>query len=131
MDLYNSEIVSFSLSTSPNVKFTNKSLLKRVKKLPNIHNLIIHTDQGFQYQNHSWINILKENKITQSMSRKGNCLDNSPMENFFSMLKREMFYGIKYNTIEELALGITKYIKWYNNERIKEKLKGMSPVQYS
>lgn len=71
-----------------------------------------------------------ENDITQSMSRKGNCIDNSPMENFFGILKQEMYYGNKFNSIQELEKEIIEYIEWYNHDRIKSKLKGLSPVQY-
>lgn len=130
MDLYNSEIISFNLSTSPTVSFTNKSLKEALKCLPTSHRLMIHTDQGFHYQHKSWVKILEENKITQSMSRRGNCLDNSPMENFFGILKQEMYYGNKYSSIQELSEGIEKYIDWYNNDRIKTKLNGLSPIEY-
>lgn len=64
------------------------------------------------------------------MSRRGNCIDNSPMENFFGILKQEMYYGEKFKNIEDLENEIKNYINWYNNERIKTKLKGLSPVQY-
>ena len=64
------------------------------------------------------------------MSRKGNCLDNSVMENFFGLLKSEMFYHHKFESTDELIVAIKEYIDYYNNKRIKEKLKGLSPVQY-
>lgn len=130
MDLYNKEIVSYSLSTSPTVSFTNKSLKEAIKKLPEKHKLMIHTDQGFHYQHKSWVEILEKNKIKQSMSRRGNCIDNSPMENFFGILKQEMYYGIIYKSIEELEQAIKKYIDWYNKKRIKEKLNGLSPIEF-
>lgn len=130
MDLFNCEIISFNLNTSPTVYFTNKSLEDAVKKLPKDHNLIVHTDQGFHYQHKSWVKILEDNNIKQSMSRRGNCLDNSPMENFFGLLKQEIFYGVKYDSIDELAEEIERYIYWYNNHRIKEKLNGLSPIEY-
>lgn len=130
LDLYNSEIVSYSISLSPTVTFTNKSLKLAINKLPERHNLIIHTDQGFHYQHKSWIKMLESRKITQSMSRKGNCLDNSPMENFFSLLKQEMFYGEKFESLEHLKIEIEKYIDWYNNRRRKKKLNGLSPIEY-
>ena len=74
--------------------------------------------------------LLKEKGIRQSMSRKGNCLDNSCAENFFGLLKSELFYVKEYTSIEELEIDIIEYINYYNNSRIKCKLKGMSPVQY-
>ena len=96
MDLFNSEIISFNLSTSPTVKFVMDSLDEALKTLPKKHNLTIHSDQGFHYQNAQWINRLKKHNINQSMSRRGNCIDNSPMENFFGLLKQEMYYGEKF-----------------------------------
>ena len=64
------------------------------------------------------------------MSRRGNCIDNSPMENFFGLLKQEMYYGEKFTSIKQLKKKITGYINWYNNKRIKEKLNGLSPIEY-
>lgn len=130
MDLFNNEIISFSLSTSPNVAFTNQSLSKAIAKLPSNHHLMIHTDQGFHYQHKSWVKTLEENGIKQSMSRRGNCLDNSPMENFFGILKQEIYYGVKYTSIEALSKEIERYINWYNHDRIKIKLNGLSPIDY-
>ena len=89
-----------------------------------------HSDQGWAYQMKAYSQRLKNERIFQSMSRKGNCHDNSVMENFFGILKQEMYYGSKYYSYEELKVAIEKYIKYYNEKRIKEKLKWMSPVQY-
>ena len=105
-------------------------LNKAFKKIPDNTNLILHSDQGWQYQMKQYQNKLKEKGIRQSMSRKGNCLDNSLAENFFGLLKSELFYINKYTSIEELEKEIIEYIDYYNNDRIKGKLKGMSPVQY-
>lgn len=130
MDLFNGEILSFKLSTSPTVKFTTDALDEALKALPENHSLTIHSDQGFHYQNIQWVNRLEKRNITQSMSRRGNCIDNSPMESFFGILKQEMYYGKKFSTIDELRNEIEEYIYWYNNERIKEKLNGLSPIEY-
>lgn len=130
LDTFNSEIVSFSISKHPNTKLTNESLKRALECRKDIDNLIIHTDQGFHYQHSSWVKKLEENRIIQSMSRKGNCLDNSPMENFFSMLKQEMFYGEEFESTDTLIRKIEEYIRWYNEDRIKIKLNGLSPVQY-
>ena len=130
MDLFNSEIISYSLSVSPTVKFTNEALEVAIKKLPDEYNLTLHSDQGFHYQHRSWVKKLENKNIQQSMSRRGNCLDNSPMESFFGLLKQEMLYGNKFKSIEHLKIEIEKYIEWYNNDRIKQKLNGLSPVQY-
>lgn len=130
LDLYNSEIVSFSMSTRPTINFTNRSLNEAINKTPKPEDLIIHSDQGFHYQHHTWVKMLEENNIRQSMSRKGNCIDNSPMENFFAILKQEMYYGNEFRNIKNLKEEIIEYITWYNSDRIKTKLKGLSPVQY-
>lgn len=105
-------------------------LEKALDKNKDIKNLTIHSDQGFHYQHSSWIDRLEKMNIVQSMSRKGNCLDNSPMENFFGVLKQEMFYGVEFKNYYELINEIEKYIRWYNEDRIKTKLNGMSPVDY-
>lgn len=130
LDLYNSEIISYTLSNHPTIKLTNTMLEKALNKNKDIKELTIHSDQGFHYQHKSWTNKLEKMNIRQSMSRKGNCLDNSPMENFFGILKQEMYYGVEFNSYDELINEIEKYIKWYNEYRIKEKLNGMSPVMY-
>lgn len=130
MDLYNREIVSYSISLSPNFEQTREMLRGLFEKLPTDAIPILHSDQGWQYQMKEFQRLLEEHKIKQSMSRKGNCLDNAAMENFFGRLKVEMFYGEKFNTIEELIQKLHEYIAYYNNERISLKLKGLSPVQY-
>lgn len=130
LDVFNGEIISYSMSFSPTVALTNNMLDKALEVLNGAEQLVIHSDQGFHYQHQSWTKRLEEKGITQSMSRKGNCLDNSPMENFFGLLKQEMFYGEKFHSYEHLREEIKKYIKWYNEERIKTKLNGMSPVKY-
>lgn len=130
MDLYNSEIVSFNLSTSPTLEFVLKPLKEAIGQISATQELMVHSDQGFQYQNSLWVQLLENHGIKQSMSRKGNCLDNSPMENFFGILKQEMYYGSKFDSIQDLSQKIEEYIYWYNNHRVKEKLKGLSPVDY-
>jgi len=130
IDLFNGEIISYELSERPNFNQIIKMLKKSFKKLPKQVNLIIHSDQGWQYQMKQYQAILKERGITQSMSRKGNCLDNAVIENFFGILKSELFYLKKYKSIDQLKNEIKEYIDYYNNERIKLNLKGMSPIQY-
>lgn len=131
MDLFNREILSYEIGVSPTLDLTLKPLLKVINIVKNSkYRTTIHSDQGFQYQHKKWVKTLKENKIFQSMSRKGNCLDNSPMENFFGILKQEMYYGEALCSFEELKEKIERYIVYYNNKRIKQKLAGMSPVQY-
>jgi putative transposase len=130
LDLYNQEIISYELSERPDFKSVTNMLEKALKKTDNTKSLIMHSDQGWQYQMKQYQSILKKNGIRQSMSRKGNCLDNAVMENFFGTLKSELFYLNKYESITHLKKEINKYIKYYNNDRIKLNLNGMSPVQY-
>lgn len=87
-------------------------------------------DKGWAYQMKAYSYKLKENKIFQSMSRKGNCIDNSLMENFFGIMKQEMYYGVVYYSYDELKEAIDKYIKYYNEKKIKERLGWMSPLEY-
>ncbi|SFQ06493.1 Integrase core domain-containing protein, partial [Cupriavidus sp. OV096] len=91
---------------------------------------ILHSDQGWQYQMASYRSMLKQHSVRPSMSRKGNCLDNAAMESFFGILKSEFFYLNKFTSIEQLQDGLRQYIHYYNHDRIKLKLKGLSPVQY-
>lgn len=130
MDLYNREIISYQLSRSPNFKQVTQMLNNAFKKLPKDNELMIHSDQGWQYQMNKYQMILKNKSITQSMSRKGNCLDNAIIENFFGTLKSELFYLNKYKCVHDLEKDIHGYIKYYNQERISLALNGMSPVKY-
>ena len=127
--MYNNEIISYSISTSPNFNQTREMLNGLIHKLPSNAEPILHSDQGWQYQMKEYQRILKENNITQSMSRKGNCLDNSVMENFFGRLKTEMFYGERFESVNTFIDKLKEYIYYYNNERINLRLK-MSPVKY-
>ena len=132
IDLFNGEIISYNLSKHPTFQQITDMLEKAFIKIKNNTNLILHSDQGWQYQMKIYQKMLKEKGIKQSMSRKGNCLDNSCAENFFGILKSELFYPKEkeYKNIEELEKDIKEYIEYYNNSRIKSKLKGMSPIQY-
>ena len=130
MDLYNREIISYSISLSPNLYQIREMLDGLFKKLPANTKPLFHSDQGWQYQHAEYQRLLKEHRIIQSMSRKGNCMDNGAMENFFGRLKVEMFYGEKFESVSTFIEELKKYIDYYNNERISMKLKGMSPVQY-
>ena len=130
MDLFNREIVSYSISTSPNLWQIREMLDGLFAKLPADATPIFHSDQGWQYQHAEYQRLLSEHNITQSMSRKGNCMDNGAMENFFGRLKVEMFYGEKFESVNAFVDELKRYIHYYNNERISLKLKGMSPVQY-
>lgn len=130
LDLYNGEVISYNISLNPTFHQTMDMLEKAFKTIPDNTGLILHSDQGWQYQMKRYQLKLHEKGIIQSMSRKGNCLDNAVMENFFGLLKAEMFYPKKFKSTEDLIQEIEEYIDYYNNRRIKYKLKGLSPVQY-
>ena len=129
LDLFNREIISYSISTSPNLQQIREMLNGLFDKLPLDAKPIFHSDQGWQYQHAEYQRLLKEHNIIQSMSRKGNCMDNGAMENFFGRLKVEMFYGEHFQTVDEFINCLKVYIDYYNNDRIITKLK-MSPVNY-
>jgi Transposase and inactivated derivatives len=130
LDLFNGEIVSYNVSERPTFHQTMDMLDNAFKKIPNNTNLILHSDQEWQYQMKQYQYRLKQKGIIQSMSRKGNCLDNSVMENFFGLLKSELLYLQEFRSMEHFQNELVEYIYYYNNYRIKCKLKGLSPVQY-
>lgn len=131
LDGYNSEIIDFTLSRSPNLKQV-QTMLDKAFPADSYSGTILHSDQGWQYQHQSYHDFLESKGILPSMSRKGNSPDNGMMESFFGILKSEMFYGLEtsYQSLDELEEAIIDYIYYYNNKRIKVKLKGLSPVQY-
>lgn len=130
MDLYNREIVSFALADRPVLQPVLDMVKKATGNRLKFPDLLIHSDQGWHYQNPQYQDMLKERGIRISMSRKGNCLDNAVIENFFGTLKSELFYLKKYQSIQELKKEIKEYIHYYNHHRIKSSLNGKSPVQY-
>lgn len=131
MDLFNREIISYGISPRPSAESIMKALNEAIEITSDCkYRRTFHSDQGWAYQMKAYVHKLKEKRIFQSMSRKGNCHDNSIMENFFGIMKQEMYYGVTYCSYEELKIAIEKYIKYYNEQRIKEKLGWMSPVEY-
>lgn len=130
MDLFNGEIISFQIKRRPMFGLVKDMLKDAIAKLSPNDKPIVHSDQGWQYQMFHYQQQLKQHGLIQSMSRKGNCLDNVSMESFFGILKSECFYGEKFNSVEELEQTVKEYIHYYNHERIKVKLKGLSPVEY-
>lgn len=131
LDGYNCEIIEFILSRSPDLNQV-QTMLEKAFPADSYEGTILHSDQGWQYQHQSYHHFLKSKGIRPSMSRKGNSPDNGMMESFFGILKSEMFYGYEksFKSLDELEQAITDYIFYYNNKRIKAKLKGLSPVQY-
>jgi transposase InsO family protein len=130
LDLFNGEIISYTISTNPSLLMVTKMLNKALKTVNKESGLILHSDQGWHYQHATYQRMLKNKGIQQSMSRKGNCLDNAVMENFFGLLKSELLYLQKFTSIENFEYELKNYIHYYNNFRIKEKLKGLSPVMF-
>nr|WP_245356894.1 IS3 family transposase [Paeniglutamicibacter kerguelensis] len=130
MDLFDRSIVSYSVSESPTVAFTNQSLIGAIETLAAGEAPMVHSDQGFQYQHSSWQKLLSDAGMAQSMSRKGNCLDNAVMENFFGHLKEEMFHHHEHAGIEAFTTDLKDYIRWYNTERISLTLECLSPMEY-
>lgn len=131
LDLFNSEIISYDISTAPTYQSISNALEQAIKITADCrYRRTFHSDQGWGYQMRQYYTLLQEHKIFQSMSRKGNCHDNSVMENFFALLKQEVYYGHVFNSFEELKQTIVIWIHYYNTKRIKKKLNWMSPVQF-
>lgn len=130
IDLFNQEIISYEITDRPVFKGVMDMLKKALPQAKSPSQLVLHSDQGWQYQMEKYQQSLKANGITQSMSRKGNCLDNAVIENFFGTLKSELFYLNEYESTDQLKKDIKDYICYYNNKRIKLNLNGMSPMEY-
>ena len=130
LDMYDHSIIAYDISLIPNFEQTKRMIDRAFESQSNLEGLIFHSDQGWQYQMKPYQKWLEEKGILQSFSRKGNCMDNSLMENFFGIMKNEMYYGYVYNSVEELIEAMEEYIRYYNEERINLKRKGLSPLQY-
>lgn len=130
MDMYDGSVIAYDISARPDFNQTKRMIDKAFENHPNLEGLIFHSDQGWQYQMKPYQQWLKEKGILQSFSRKGNCMDNSLMENFFGIMKNEMYYGYEYQSIDELKEAMEEYILYYNTERISVKRKGLSPMAY-
>jgi transposase InsO family protein len=128
LDLCSGDLVSYTISARPVLDMVTSMLDKAFEKLPDGTGLILHSDQGWQYQHKKYQTMLKEKGIRQSMSRKGNCLDNAVIENFFGLLKSELLYLQKFDSIEHFKRELLDYLDYYNNYRIKAKLKGLPPA---
>ena len=130
LDLYNQEIISYEIADRPQISMVMQMLKGAFNRLRSEDKPLLHSDQGWQYQMAMYQQALKEKGVAQSMSRKGNCLDNAVMENWFGIMKTEFFHRKKFESIEAFKAELCDYIHYYNHDRIKEKLKGLSPVQY-
>lgn len=129
LDMHTNEIISYNFSRSPNMEQINDMMTKAFTRFPSMQGVILHFDQGWQYQHITYRTVLNEHGIVQSMSRKGNCYDDCIMETFFGRLKNEMFYGHEkeYTSFEIFAKAIDDYIDYYNNRRIQAKTNWMPP----
>lgn len=130
LDLFNGEVIAYNMSERPTMELINGMLEKALSTLGVNDSPVLHSDQGWQYQMRSYQTKLKSYGIVQSMSRRGNCLDNAVVESFFGTLKAECFYLQNFKSIRELKRAIDEYINYYNNKRIRLKLKGLSPVEF-
>ena len=132
IDMGMGDVVSWDLSLNPNLEQTKRMLDDAFIKYPRLDNLIFHSDMGWQYQHNYYQKRLKEKGIIQSMSRKGNCIDNCIMESFFGVMKNEMFYGheSEFKTFDQFKIAVAEYIDYYNNHRIKSKTKWMPPSKF-
>ena len=130
LDLYNGEIVAYDMQRTPKYPLVGNMLTKALVRLSEGQTPLLHSDQGWQYQMPAYRRELATHGLTQSMSRKGNCLDNAAMESFFGTLKSEYFYLNEFDSVEQLQAGLIEYIHYYNHDRIRGKLKGLSPVEY-
>ena len=128
LDLCSSDLVSYTISDRPALSMVTTMLDEAFAKIPAETNLILHSDQGWQYQHKQYQQMLREKGVRQSMSRKGNCLDNAVIENFFGLLKSELLYLQEFRS-GTLQTGTDRtYLGAYNNRRIKAKLKGLPPA---
>ena len=130
LDLHSSYLVSYTISDRPVLSMVTTMLDKAFKTIPDGSDLILHSDQGWQYQHKQYQCMLKNKGIRQSMSRKGNCLDNAVMENFFGLLKSELLYLQKFQSLEHFKQELIDYLDYYNNRRIKLKLNGLTPAMH-
>ena len=130
LDLYNGEIITYTIGSRPAYSLVSDMLEKSFARLTDEDKLILHSDQGWHYQMNQYRHALKQKNITQSMSRKGNCYDNAVIENFFGIMKSEFLYLNEFESIDHFKQELEEYMDYYNNKRIKAKLKGMSPIQY-
>lgn len=130
LDLYNGEIIAYEVSQTAQYSLIDKMLTRAISRLKGDEKPLIHSDQGWQYQMSRYQRVLQEHGLMQSMSRKGNCLDNAAMESFFGVLKSEFYYTRKFMDVATFIKELRNYIWYYNHERIKTKLEGLSPVEY-
>ncbi len=124
LNLCSSDLVSYTISERPVLNMVTSMLNKAFETIPDGSDLILHSDQGWQYQHKQYQQMLKDKGIRQSMSHKGNCLDNAVFENFFGLLKSELLYLKEFESLEHFKAEPIEYPDYYNKP-IKAKLKGL------
>lgn len=131
-DMYDKSIIAYNVSKFIDLKLVLETVQKAIDKVPfeQRQNLILHSDQGWHFTNIVYINLLKKNNIIQSISAKGSSVDNVPIESFFSTLKSECIYLIKNLKIKDIDETIDEFIEYYNNERLQEKTKELTPLEF-
>lgn len=131
-DMYDKSIISYSISSFIDLRLVTETLEKAIKLVPYIQRkeLILHSDQGWHFTNWQYRKILQDNNITQSISAKGSSVDNVPIESFFSCLKSECIYRITKLDVKDIDLVVSNFINYYNTERLQEKLKELTPIEY-
>ena len=130
LDLCSRDLIAYTIVEKPALSMVTNMVRLAFENLPDGTNLILHSDQGWQYQHMHYQGLLKNKGVSQSMSRKGNCLDNAVMENFFGLLKSELLYLQDFDSLEHFRTELIDYLDYYNNRRIKVKLKGLTPAQH-
>jgi len=130
LDLCSRDLVAYTIVDKPSLWMVTDMVIQAFENLSDATNLILHSDQGWQYQHKHYQGLLKDKGVHQSMSRKGNCLDNAVMENFFGLLKSELLYLQSFDSLEHFRAELVEYLDYYNNRRIKAKLKGLTPAQH-
>lgn len=129
LDLYDRRIVAFKLSNHNDISLVMSVFDESVRQEPGAHPLF-HSDRGFQYTSREFRARLKKAGMKQSMSRVARCIDNGPMEGFWGILKREMYYNRKFTDRDMLVKAISEYMDYYNNRRLQRRLSVMTPLAY-
>lgn len=130
VDLFNGEVVAYETSQRPTFRMVSAMLKAAFARLAKNEKPLLHSDQGSLYRMSLYQQTLVKQGLQSSMSRKGNCYDNAPVESFFGALKAEFFHTQRFESIEQLRNGLAEYIAYYNRDRIKLRLNGLSPIEY-
>ena len=130
-DLYHRKVVGWALGSRMTKQLTITALEQAIHRERPKKGLIFHSDRGSQYAAHDYQDKLREHGIRQSMSAKGDCYDNSPMESFFATLEKELIHRRRFKTREQAKIAIISYIEtWYNPKRIHSSPGDMSPIEF-